>query len=115
MSEQRWPTNRIVTLMCGCMQITLTELPPKVGDDLYCARHHALQWITAVDTEYRVKCLSCSVSKPFGTALFAAQTFADQHHRRQPLHAVQVRKGPEVVEVRVPRVVMETLPFDAPF
>lgn len=118
MSEaQVWPSNRIVTLTCGCIAVFLVEPPPEVGDDLQCSRRasHGMQWVTEVDTEYRVKCLSCSVSKPFGVALLQAQLFADGHHRRKPLHKIQLRKGATVVEVRVPSAVMETLPFDAPF
>lgn len=110
----KWPSNRVLVLLCGCLTIVLVEPAPSPGEEWLCPRH-GMQWITEVDVEYRVRCLDCSVSKPFSKALLQAQLFADQHSRRKPLHRIHVRKGSEVVEVRIPRVVMKTLPFDAPF
>ena len=98
-------------LNCGHYKTVYSVTEPLFSQGERCYRCRVDTFILETNAEYRSRCLDCTSSKGFGTALLAAQMFADKHHRRKPLHRVQIRRGPTVVEVRVPKRNLEELPF----
>lgn len=109
----RYPRSQILWLSCGCHVRKLRSEPYVIGDDVYCGRHQVAVTVVRADGEWKTRCVSCRGGrKSFGLAKYAAQRFADRHQQKHPDHKVQVMNGDIVVEIRVPRKGLETLPFE---
>lgn len=72
--------------------------PPKIGELIWCRRCTEYQRVTVAPPEYRVRCRSCRLSRPFGRAKLTAEVFAAKHHTRNPAHTVALYDGQDVVQ-----------------
>lgn len=80
----------IALLTCDC-HIKFPLPAPKVGDLVWCTRHHDVR-VVSVDAEWRVKCRDCRYSRPFGAAELTAMT-AGSKHGLIKRHTVDVYRG----------------------
>lgn len=109
--DEQYPRRYVIHLWCGCRLSALLPVPPVIGGDRHCYVHGVGTRIIEIDPEYNSKCLDCRSYKTFGVALLQAKMFADRHSRSKPTHRVQVRRGNEILETRVPKTLLNELPF----
>lgn len=64
-----------------------------------------------INDEWLIRCRTCRYSRRYGQSRMTAHHAADKHARNNPLHTVHIMHGGVIVEVRLPKRFLETLPF----
>lgn len=86
--------SQVVLEKCG--HTLLFEFPPMRGEQVWCVRCQTMRVVASAPTEYRVRCLRCAVSRPFGQSRLNAEVFAARHANKYG-HRVRIYNGRELI------------------
>lgn len=108
--KARRPPNKSVSVLLSCKCSSTFVVPaPEIGDEIYC-RIHGSVTIVEEGIEWRLRCMSCKYSRPFGTAELTCKVSATKHAIKKN-HIVNVYLGSKLIQVSGES--SEQLSFDA--
>jgi len=98
-----------VALHCGHSQL-YDDPVPLGGEEVYCRRCGGYSTVER-NTEVRVRCGQCRLSRGYGADLVGARSTANKHVVKNPTHTVSIMDGGAELERVSMNEGQESLPF----